>query len=385
MGAAVTLVAACSGTSAGAGSSTPGGTSSASASAATSSAASPSASAATSAGAPTSSAATSSAAGSAPASAAGGQPAAATTIANATPTGGPYHFELITKSNASPYWLAVKAGADAAAKKLGNVTVTFEAPASGTDLSSQVSMVNNAVTAHVDGIILAAQQPQALVGPVKNAQGAGIPVITVDSGVSPNVSKSFLATSNIGAAAALAKDAVTDIMKTTKGEYGIVDFNQVASTGRERPQGFKQGMAAYPNFKFVGMQISNNIVATAKSETQAMLQANPGITLMFGANDRAALGVAEGVQAAHKVSTVTVVGFDADLGEVPLINQKVIKASVLQSPYSMGYEAVMGMVNLKHGKSIPQLVDTPYYIVTPGNITTPAAKTFLQQYLSANG
>src|SRR5487761_1125426 len=49
---------------------------------------------------------------------------------------GHYHFELITKSNASPYWLAVKAGADAAAKKLGD-TVSFEAPASGTDLSTQ--------------------------------------------------------------------------------------------------------------------------------------------------------------------------------------------------------------------------------------------------------
>ncbi|HEX7390636.1 MAG TPA: substrate-binding domain-containing protein, partial [Acidiphilium sp.] len=76
-----------------------------------------------------------------------------------------YQFELITKSNASPYWLAVRDGADAAAKKFG-VTVNFEAPASGLDLAGQIAMVNNAVTAGTDGIILAAQNPQALLKPV---------------------------------------------------------------------------------------------------------------------------------------------------------------------------------------------------------------------------
>lgn len=291
-----------------------------------------------------------------------------------------YHFELITKSNASPYWLAVKAGADAAAKKLGNVTVTFEAPASGTDLSQQISMVNNAVTAKVDGIILAAQQPAALVGPVKSAQSQGVPVITVDSGVSPNVAKSFLATSNVGAAAALAKYAVTKVLKKTSGEYGIIDFNQVASTGRERPQGFKQGMAAFPGFKFVGMQISNNIVSQAKAETEAMLQAHPGITMMFGANDRAALGTAEGVVAAHKQASVVVVGFDADLGEVPLVKQNVLRASVLQSPRSMGQQAVDEMVKIKNGQSVPKQVNTPYFILTPQNISSAKAKSFLAQY-----
>ncbi|MGH7698609.1 MAG: sugar ABC transporter substrate-binding protein [Acidimicrobiales bacterium] len=294
-----------------------------------------------------------------------------------------YHFELITKSNASPYWLAVKEGADAAAKKDG-VTVTFEAPASGTDLSTQISMVNNAVTAHVDGIILAAQQPAPLVNPVKNAQSHGIPVITVDSGVQPNVSKSFLATSNVGAAAALAQ--VTAKLAGSKGEYAIIDFNEISSTGIERPQGFKQGMAKFPGFKFDGQQISNNIVSTGKAEAGALLQSHPNINLMFGANDRAALGVAEAVQAAHKVGKVIVAGFDADLGELPLIKGGVIEASVLQSPYQMGYQAVSEMIQVKQGKSVPKQVNTPYFILTPKNFGTAQATQFIKQYVpSYNG
>ncbi|MGH9068466.1 MAG: sugar ABC transporter substrate-binding protein [Acidimicrobiales bacterium] len=313
----------------------------------------------------------------------GSAPSGSSTTASGTAAvsthGKHYHFELITKSNASPYWLAVKEGADAAAKKLGTVKVTFEAPPKGTDLTQQINMVNNAVTAHVDGIILAAQQPKALVGPVENAQKQGIPVITVDSGVSPNVSKSFLATSNTAAAAALAK--YTAKLAGGHGQYGIVDFNQVASTGRLRPTGFKQGMASFPNFKFIGMQISNNVIAKGKSEALAMIQSHPNLNLLFGANDRAALGVAEAVQAAHKAKSIVVAGFDADLGELPLIKSGLIKASVLQSPFQMGYQGVMEMVQVKQGKSVPKRVDTPYFILTPKNIGTAKATHFIQQYV----
>lgn len=302
---------------------------------------------------------------------------AAAPSTTAAPSGKHYHFELITKSNASPYWLAVKDGADAAAKKLGD-TVSFEAPASGTDLSDQISMFNNAVTVHVSGIILAAQQPGPLAGPVESAIKAGIPVVTVDSGVTPAVSDSFEATSNIKAGAQICEYGAK--LAGGKGEYGIIDFNEISSTGRERPEGCQDGMKTYPNFKFVGMQIANNSIATGKAEAEAMLEAHPQINMMFGANDRSALGAAEAVEALHKVSTVTVVGFDADLGEVPLIRDGIIKASQLQSPYTMGYLAVENLVKIKAGKSVPKRIDTPTMIVTPQNIGTAQAKGFLAQY-----
>lgn len=296
-------------------------------------------------------------------------------------SGGPakhYTFDLITKSNASPYWLAVKDGADAAAAKLGNVKITFEAPASGTDLATQINMVDEAVVAHSQGIILAAQSPSGLLAPVKHAEAAGVPVITVDSGVSPNVANSFLATSNTQSSAALAK--YTAKLAGGSGQYGIVDFNTISSTGIARPKGFRLGMSSEPGFKFIGQQISNNSVSTARAEASAMLQSHPGLTLLFGANDRSALGVAEAVQATpgHRV---VVAGFDADLGEVNYIKSGVISASVLQSPYQMGYQAVTEMVRIKEGKSVPKRVDTPYTIVTRHNISSAAAVKAIQQYI----
>lgn len=288
-----------------------------------------------------------------------------------------YTFELITKSNASPYWLAVREGAFAAAKKYG-VKVRFEAPASGTDLSAQIGMVNNAVTAGVAGIILAAQNPKALLQPVRSAMSSNIPVVTVDSGLSPNISDSFLATNNIAAAAAVAKYAATHLMNK-KGEYGIVDFNHTASTGILRPEGFEKGMKAFPNIKMVGkVQYSQNNISKGESLANNMLVQYPKMKVIFGANDRSALGPAEAV--AGSGSSVKIVGFDADLGEIKYIKNGTIEASILQSPYDMGYYGVVELLDIHQGTKVPKRVNTGFFLLTPKNLASAKATKAIQQY-----
>lgn len=289
----------------------------------------------------------------------------------------PYHFTLITKSNASPYWLAVREGADAAAKKF-HVSVAFEAPASGTDLAAQIGMVNNAVTGGTNGLILAAQNPQALLKPVQSALAQHVPVVTVDSGLSPNISDCFLATSNVGAAAALAKYTAEHLMDR-KGEYAIVDFNHTASTGIARPKGFVQGMQSFSDIRKMGpTQYSNNDVSAGLRIATTMLTQYPHLKVIFGANDRAALGPAEAVQREH--SQVKVVGFDADLGEIALVKTGIIQASILQSPYDMGYYAVVALLDKLDGKTLPKRINTPFFLLTPKNLDSKAATAAIQQY-----
>lgn len=313
----------------------------------------------------------------APVAFAGGK---AATVANLPKPGKPakhYHFDLITKSNASPYWLAVREGADAAGKKFG-VSVSFNAPSSGTDLAAQIGMVNNAVTAGPDGIILAAQNPKALLGPVRNALKHHIPVVTVDSGLSPNISDCFLATSNVEAAAHLAKYTADHLMNK-KGQYAIVDFNHTASTGIERPTGFMKGMKSYSSIKKMGpIQYSQNSISKGIGITTNLLTQYPKLKVIFGANDRAALGPAEAI--ARKHAKVKVVGFDADLGEIKFIKNGIIQASILQSPYDMGYYAVVALLDKIAGKAIPKRIDTPYFMLTPSNLDTKQATKAIQQY-----
>ena len=309
---------------------------------------------------------------------AGGLALSSSLAGAATP---PKTIEFIPSSNATPYFLREYDGIKKQAAKYGYHTL-FQAPSVSVDVSKQIGMVYTAITRRVDGIILVPYSPTALQAPVKKAMAAHIPVIATDSTLTPMSAVTFTAVPNRKAAAAVAAYAAK--LVNGKGQYAIIDYNLSTTSGRLRRDGFKAGMAKYPGMKFAGLQISNSIPQTALREATTMLERNPKINVIFGANDRSALGVAEAVQRMHLQNKVMVVGFDADLGEINYIKSGVIKASVLQSPFLMGETAVKVLHGLFTGdtKSVPKFIPLPYTMVTNKDVNTPKSISAIRQYIA---
>lgn len=79
----------------------------------------------------------------------------------------------------SGFWNVVQTGAEAAAEELG-VDVTVQGDA---DAAIQADQVRNFIAEEVDGIVVSLANPDALTTPVQEAVDAGIPVITINSGI----------------------------------------------------------------------------------------------------------------------------------------------------------------------------------------------------------
>ena len=79
----------------------------------------------------------------------------------------------------SGFWNVVQTGAQHAGEQLG-VEVTVQGDA---DASLQADMVRNYISEGVDGIVVSLANPDALAAPIQEAVEAGIPVITINSGV----------------------------------------------------------------------------------------------------------------------------------------------------------------------------------------------------------
>src|SRR6266581_2964312 len=92
-------------------------------------------------------------------------------------------FYVITHGQASdPFWSVVKKGVDQAAKDMG-VTANYEAPTSTTfDVVAMSHLIDTAVAAHPDGIVVSIPDPTGLGPSIKAAVAAGIPVISINSG-----------------------------------------------------------------------------------------------------------------------------------------------------------------------------------------------------------
>ncbi|MBT8212870.1 MAG: substrate-binding domain-containing protein, partial [Acidimicrobiia bacterium] len=124
------------------------------------------------------------------AAACGGTESTETTAAGSEPTdttatvdlnqGSDLTFHMVTHSDDGTFWSVVKKGMEDACTALG---VNCVWSPSFNDPSKQVSDIEAAIAAGSDGIGVSLANPEAVVPAATDAVAAGIPVVTINSGV----------------------------------------------------------------------------------------------------------------------------------------------------------------------------------------------------------
>jgi len=83
---------------------------------------------------------------------------------------------VIPMGRSHVYWVSAHAGAVKAARE-DNVDILWNGPATESDYSGQLQIVENMINQHVDVICLAPIDRKALANAVDRASAAGIPVV----------------------------------------------------------------------------------------------------------------------------------------------------------------------------------------------------------------
>src|SRR5690606_14812676 len=104
------------------------------------------------------------------------------TPADSTEAGTKLRIAVVPKGLAHQFWLTIKAGAEAAAAE-ADAEIIWQGPSKETEIEKQINIVQDMITSQVDALVLAACDEQALVPTVQQAVDAGIPVVTIDSGI----------------------------------------------------------------------------------------------------------------------------------------------------------------------------------------------------------
>jgi rhamnose transport system substrate-binding protein len=118
------------------------------------------------------------------------------------------------------YFAATTKGEQEAAKELGNVKVTTDAPTEA-NIDKQITFIDNYITKGVNGILFAANDPVAISPVLKKALAAGIHVIGYDANSDPDAREWFVNQAEFNGIA----KAMMDSMAAEAGEdaaFGIV-------------------------------------------------------------------------------------------------------------------------------------------------------------------
>ncbi len=311
----------------------------------------------------------------------GGGGAATTT---SQPTGGNparanIKFYVITHGQATdPFWSVVKKGVDQAAHDMG-VTAIYEGPASGTfDVVAMAHLIDTAVAAHPDGLVVSIPDPNALGPSIKAAVAAGIPVMSINSG--SDVAKSLGVLVHIGQTEEQAGIGGGEKMGAAGVKHALCVNQEVGNAALTlRCKGFQEGLAMTGGtVKVIGVNLSNP--TQIQQTVEAALQHDPSIDGILTLGPTGATPTIKALQDLNKLGQIKLATFDLSSDVLQAIKAGQMLFAIDQQQYLQGY---LPIVLLTLYKTNLNTIANDVLLTGPGFVTSQNVNQVIQ--LTAQG
>src|SRR5436190_3165919 len=237
-------------------------------------------------------------------------------------------FAMVTHSDEGSFWSVVKKGAQQAAKDEG---VKLIWSPSNNDPQKQAQLISAAISQKVDGLAVSVPNYDAIKSELQKAKNAGIPIITLNSGVEDF--KQIGAITHVGQTETIAGKAAGAKLKAAGIKKVLCVVHEQNNIGlQQRCQGVKQGFGG--NVENVNVKGTADI-ATTQTEIKSKLQAdksNDGVIALNPDIAAATVTAVKGASSSAKVAT-----FDLSPAVIKDIKAGDVMFAVDQQQYLQGY------------------------------------------------
>ncbi len=282
---------------------------------------------------------------------------------------------VIPRTTSTTFWEAEHAGAAFAARKAG-VDILWNAPTREDDVQLQIEMVDRAINARCKGLILAPDEPRALMVPVERALAAGVPTVVVGSSLSLPAQRNLSYVVNDDAMAGrTAAFRIGEVLQG-KGEVAVVGIDPQSLSSLAILRSFVSSLEErFPEIAIVERRTGASSNFDAELIASQVILSHPKINAIFSLDSLGTIGAYLALKSRGLTDQVKVVGVQqsAELANAVRLHQ--IDSLVAEDTYQMGYRA---MELLTQGQSRnPQVIKLSPYLITAANVDAPATKPFI--------
>ena len=256
--------------------------------------------------------------------------------------GGDLTIAVITHGDGGSFWAVAKRGAEDAAKDLG---VTLKYSESNNDAQQQAQMIEAAVTDKVDGLAVSAPDPDAISSAVRQAVDAGIPVVTLNSGL--DAYRDLGALTHVGQTEGLAGEAAGRALQEEGATKLLCVIHEQGNIGlNDRCDGAKKGFGG----DVENLQVKGTAdIQTSLTEIQSKLQADNSIDAVLALNPDIAIAARDAVKGANSEATLATFDLSGDVMKGVAAGD--ILFAVDQQQYLQGYLPVQMLMLYKRNLS----------------------------------
>ncbi|GAA3168308.1 substrate-binding domain-containing protein [Nonomuraea roseoviolacea] len=282
---------------------------------------------------------------------------------------------LITKTEANPYFVAMRQSAQAMAAARSATLITAAGRFTG-DNASQVTAIENMVKAGVKGILITPNDATAIVPSIRKARAAGVLVIALDTPTKPqNATDALLGTDNFKAGQLIGMYA-KDMMGDRPAKVAMLDAAPESSTSRLRHAGFLKGFGiAEGDPSIVCSTYSYGDQTLGRIVMRDCLRAAPDLNVVYTVNEPTAFGAHAALKARGVEKHVIVVSVDGGCAGVRAVEIGQIAATSQQSPLKMAEMGVQAVVEYaESGVKASGFTDTGVKLITNKPVAGLASK-----------
>jgi ribose transport system substrate-binding protein len=258
-------------------------------------------------------------------------------------------YVMVTFLSGIEFWVPARRGMEEAAALFG-VSASYQ----GTpeyDAQAEATVLDQVIATNPAGLIVTAQNPEALAPSIDRAIDQGIALVMFDSDSPMSKRPSIVAVDNRAGGASAAR-----FIGEAAGGSGSVAI--ITKPGQfnldQRQAGFEETLAAeFPEMSIAGVSDALGFADRESQAGGAFIQANPDLVGMFSTGSTGVYNAVPAVKEAGKLDQLTLVSFDIDQALVEGIQSGDIDATVVQGAYNMGFWAMIQSYMLKHGLDRP--------------------------------
>jgi simple sugar transport system substrate-binding protein len=227
------------------------------------------------------------------------------------------------------FWTVVQNGAERAGEDLG-VNIDYN---TSDDVATQAGYVDSAVADEVDGIVVSLANPDGMRESVTAAVDAGIPVITINSGL--DVYEEFGAITHVGQSETIAGQTAGEQFSDLGATKILCVVHEAANIGlQERCQGATEGFSG----EVENLQVDGTQRAAVAESVLGALQADEAVDGVLALNADVALGAVQAVEDSGREVQVGTFDLSADL--LDAVEDGSVAFAIDQQPYIQGYLGV---------------------------------------------
>ena len=284
---------------------------------------------------------------------------------------------IIPQTTATTLWEAEHAGAEAVARQHG-IQIYWNAPTRGDDLQQQINLVENVIARHFRGLILAPDQPLALMVPIREALQQGIPTVIVGSSLpTPLDSRLSYIVNDDFATGQIAARRIGTLL-ANKGHVAVLGIDPNSPGSLAILHAFETTLEReFPNITLVDRRAGSSNESEAQQAADESIAKNPDLQAIFTLTAIATRGAYLSLQARGLTSKIKVVGFEQDLELMSLVRERQIDALIAENTYQMGYQAMDLLAHQQTTGQPGKQIKLAPILLTADNADSPAAQTVI--------